>query len=426
LILILDDLKHHSDCFGDDPIIFGHPSVHSQAPQIYIGRISSDSIEHSITLNSTSLVLETSREIGAGTRVSVKLNPEILQRPHFDLYPGQIMCVEASNPSGDCLLVEKIIPLPLLEPAFTTGQDYMEYYKCGPQFMDSNEKLDGLKVIVVAGPYTTDESLTFEPLQELVDQLEQNMPDVIIMLGPFVVGEHPLLAEGKVDVDVDQVFRECVSPRLQRMKSANPGLQICLIPSQKDSCHPWVAFPQPPLGSVMSNSEYSKLYKLGLINNDGELLANLFPNPVQFTVNEIVFAVSNNDIISDIMRAHINRKERFLCAFSHIIEQRHFYPLFPPSANACLDSARALGSQPSDPCVLQVKPDVLILPSTMTHTIRNIEGVLCVNPGALCKSRVVGTFASLDIHCLQTDNMSDEDVFDHKVVDRTRVEVIKL
>jgi DNA polymerase alpha subunit B len=376
-------------------------------------------------MNLSSLVLETSRSIGAGTRVKIELNNEILNQAFFDLYPGQIMCVEATNPTGNCLVVNKVIPLPPLESASTTGQEYMEYYKLGPEYMDVGGQ-KGLKVLVVAGPYTTDQSLTFEPLQELAEKIEQNPPDVVIMLGPFVVGEHPMLTEGKVDMDVDQVFRECITPQLEKMKKAKPGLEICLIPSQKDSCHPWVAFPQPPLGATMSRDEYASLSNLGLVNRDGEMIANLFPNPVQFTINEVVFAVSNNDIISDIMKVHTIRTDRFICAFSHIIQQRHFYPLFPPSANACLDSTRALGSTDQDPCVLQVKPDVLILPSTMTHTVREIEGVLCVNPGALCKPRAVATYATLDIHCLETDGMLQGDVFDHNVPGRTRVEVIKL
>jgi hypothetical protein len=59
---------------------FGHPAMGnptipkhlaSQEAQFYIGRISCDSLNEGVRLNLTSVILETSKEIGAGCRVKV-------------------------------------------------------------------------------------------------------------------------------------------------------------------------------------------------------------------------------------------------------------------------------------------------------------------------------------------------------------------
>lgn len=57
----------------DEPLDFnfGHPAMVSQERQFYIGRISCDSLNEGVRLNLTSVILETSKEIGAGCRVKV-------------------------------------------------------------------------------------------------------------------------------------------------------------------------------------------------------------------------------------------------------------------------------------------------------------------------------------------------------------------
>lgn len=205
-------------------------------------------------------------------------------------------------------------------------------------------------------------------------------------------------------------------------------MEIILVPSQKDGCLEWAAFPQPPIGSAFTPQEESaQLHRLGLINSDGETMVHLFPNPVQFTINEMVIAVANTDIITDIFKVQLNRKKnRFEHCFKHILDQRHFYPLFPPAVGACLDSTRALGSSTNDPCVLQVAPDILILPSKMTHKICAVEETLCINPGVLCKGRGGGTFCRVAVHSMDENTFSESDAFGNQVSTRSRAEVIKL
>jgi DNA polymerase alpha subunit B len=165
------------------------------------------------------------------------------------------------------------------------------------------------------------------------------------------------------------------------------------------------------------------------------LLAHLFPNPVQFTCNEIVIALSNMDSMRDLIQYGLTvspvdnpsiGRDKFLASFHNILDQRHFYPVFPPSSGCCLDSTRALASQPTDPCVLQVKPDILITPSRLQYAIKQTKGVLCLNPGYLVKGRTGGTYARITVHPLASEGMQADDIFEHAISDRSRVDIIRL
>ncbi|KAL2917675.1 DNA-directed DNA polymerase alpha subunit pol12 [Polyrhizophydium stewartii] len=163
------------------------------------------------------------------------------------------------------------------------------------------------------GPFTLDSDLDFEPLEALAAEVVAvDPPDLVVLLGPFVDIDHPLIAAGIVGSDVDEIFAAQVAPRLDRMRQARPGLQIALVPSARDACSEWIAFPQPPLAAALSPADaWARRDALGLLAptpdrpgakapKDGIFL---FPNPVQFRFNEIVFAVSSTDILFDLAAA---------------------------------------------------------------------------------------------------------------------------
>jgi len=74
------------------------------------------------------------------------------------------------------------------------------------------------------------------------------------------------------------------------------------------------------------------------------------------------------------------------------VQQRSFYPLFPPAEGCQLSMANVnyLG--------LEQTPDVLLLPSQLNPFAKRIGDVLCVNPGKLTKGSGPGTFARLTVH----------------------------
>ena len=100
--------------------------------------------------------------------------------------------------------------------------------------------------------------------------------------------------------------------------------------------------------------------------------------------------------------------------------------MFPPTKEACLDSTRALGSRPQDPCVLQARPDILIIPSAYQHCIKSVDDCVCINPGMLVKGRTAGTFCKIKVHPLNKESMIPDDIFPNCISERSKVEIIKL
>lgn len=77
---------------------------------------------------------------------------------------------------------------------------------------------------------------------------------------------------------------------------------------------------------------------------------------------------------------------------NHILQQRSFYPLFPPAEGCQLSVAH------SGTLSLEQTPDVLLLPSQLNPFSKKIGDVLCINPGKLTKGNGAGTFARLAVH----------------------------
>lgn len=48
-----------------------------------------------------------------------------------------------------------------------------------------------LSIFVAAGPFTTTDSLVYEPLNDLLGVVRATRPDVVVLVGPFVDAEHP-------------------------------------------------------------------------------------------------------------------------------------------------------------------------------------------------------------------------------------------
>ena len=185
-----------------------------------------------------------------------------------------------------------------------------------------------------------DDSFKFEPLQELLDVAKVNNPNVLILMGPFVDVNHPLLNSGTCDFYVDDLFKQEISTRLNDFAQTSPNTKVILIPSVRDICCDFVKFPQPPFLSDFSKAKVLKRKEeLGLSD---KLI--LFPNPVTFSVNEIVFGVSSADCIVHLGSkefSKINSKDvkepRIPSLYRYLLEQQSFYPSFPPNTGDAVD-----------------------------------------------------------------------------------------
>ncbi|EGF79051.1 hypothetical protein BATDEDRAFT_12741, partial [Batrachochytrium dendrobatidis JAM81] len=431
----------------DDPMdLICNPAQPRNEPGLVVGRICSDSFQDGVALNAHSVMLECSRNNGSGLRIKVDLSKILDSSQPCTLFPGQIVGFVATNPSGQQLHVSYII-YPTLPPRPTTNlSEIKSMYRA-----ENGLNKRTIHIVVASGPFTLVDSLTYEPLEALVvDVIEKDAPDVVILMGPFVDIDHPLIVSGNVMEDVDDIFREQVAKRIDRMRDARPGLQVILVPSIRDACTEWVAFPQPPLASGIT-TEIAQLRKKNLgLTTDSQRGLYLFPNPVQFRLNEIVFAVSTSDIVFDLAesqymcrsgpKTHLKSfgndssaghvLDRLSTCFNHVLRHRSFYPMFPSSSNACLDSTHQDGEY-AGPLILQVIPDILIVSSRLQYMARNVQDCLCINPGMMTKGRNGGTYARLCIHPFNTDVMDtgdmDEDIeLEHAIVHRTAVNIRRI
>lgn len=360
---------------------FGNPAAQSTAEIVAVGRIACDQANGK--LNAASMVLETSRRMGAGMRVPLKM-----ENVSFDVFPGKIVALRGTNVSGEYFAATEVLPMPLLGCAASRPEDIDVH----------NDRLSGadgerrpMNMVVASGPYTVDTDLWFAPLYTLLDKAEESRADVLILTGPFLDLEHPLVAAGdfedylpsdaKIEPDqatVTDVFRILVSSRIQRLAQAVPTITIIMVPSMRDAVNKHVSWPQDRVPRP----------QLGLPKQ-----VQFVANPMALSMNEMLVGMSSQDVLSELRRENVYQSGKgqafnddILARLSgHLIEQSHFFPVFPAAAREDLPKPTApAGEVPAhgaeerlamganiDLTYLKLgefwnaRPDMLILPSVL-------------------------------------------------------------
>ncbi|KAI9816776.1 MAG: DNA-directed DNA polymerase alpha subunit pol12 [Pycnora praestabilis] len=420
---------------GLDDAAFGNPASQSTNEVVAVGRIACDTLEGK--LNAASLILETSRRMGAGIRVPLKVD----SLPSFGFFPGQVVALRGVNASGAYFSVKAMLEVPLLPVAASTPSALEVHNdRLSGGSGEKEEKQRPLNILIGSGPYTTDEDLVFESLQAICDQAATTSADALILNGPFLDIEHPLLASGDFDLPSDSmidpdvatiasVFRALVSAPLRRLTENVPSITIVLIPSVRDAISKHVSWPQ---------ESFTKKTELGLPKQ-----VKLLTNPSTFSLNEIIIGISAQDVLYELRKEEVVggnsfEKDTLARTSRYLIEQRHFFPLFPPVERRDLPKTGVEGGlatgTPLDTSYLKlgewlnVRPDVLITPSALPPFAKVIESVLVINPGTLSKRKGAGTHARMTMHpaALTLEEKADGKMVAHKVFERARVDVMKI
>jgi DNA polymerase alpha subunit B len=352
---------------------FGSAASQSTSEIIAVGRIASDSLEGK--LNASSLVLETSRRMGAGWRIPLKVDT----LKGFQFFPGQIVALKGINASGNDFKVSEVLEAPLLPGAASTPsglEAHLQRLKGGSDAMDSNSEPAPLNIIVGSGPYTADDNLDFEPLHALCSQAADSYADALILAGPFLDIDHPLIASGDIDLPdeamtepdtatMSTVFKYLISPAFIQLYSANPNITILLVPSVKDAISKHVSWPQEPFPRK----------DLGLPKS-----VKIIGNPMTLSLNEVIVGISSQDILTELRIAEVTGgkpKDASLLARlpKYMIEQRNFFPLFPPVDREDLPKTGTISRIPAGAMLdtsylklgemINVRPDILIVPSSL-------------------------------------------------------------
>lgn len=341
---------------------------------VAIGRIASDSLVGG-KLNASSLVLETSRRMGAGLRVPLKLDA----LPGFQFFPGQIVALRGINTSGEEFAVSQILEAPILPGAASPPaalEGHIQRLRGDPNAMDTGSDPAPLNIICASGPYTSDDNLDFEALHALCSQAADTHADCLLLTGPFLDIDHPLIATGDFDLPdeaieepdtatMNTVFKYLISPAFIQLVAQNPNITIILIPSVKDAISKHVSWPQEPFPRK----------DLGLPKT-----VKIVGNPITLALNELAVGVSSQDILTELRISEViggRPKDASLLARlpKYLIEQRNFFPLFPPVDREALPKTGTASGIPAGAMLdvsylklgemINIRPDILIVPSSL-------------------------------------------------------------
>lgn len=438
------------DHHGLSDSAFGNPAAQSTAEIVAVGRIASDTAEGK--MNTASLVLETSRRMGAGLRVPLRM-----ENVAFDVFPGKIVALRGINPSGEYFTVSEVLSIPLLAPP---ASRLAEIETHNARLSSSNQADDSessetrpLNLLIGSGPYTTETDLSYSALHALLDRAADTIADVLVLTGPFVDIEHPLIAAGDFElppeahVEPDRAtlidaFRAFISTPLVRLTQRNPSITIILVPSVRDVIAKHVSWPQDRFARK----------DLGLPKQ-----VTCVTNPIMLSVNEMVFGISSQDVLFEVQRQRVHQskskmQDDMLAQLSaNVVEQRHFFPVYPPLGPSPVGGSGTQIGAMLDISYLKlgewlVRPDVLVCPSVLTPfskvcfrsvlllpnyadftSLQVVEGVYVVNPGTLSKKRGPGTFAQMTVLPRQIkDEEKTGGAVVHEVYNRARCDVIRV
>ncbi|KAH8495455.1 hypothetical protein H0E87_018581 [Populus deltoides] len=243
------------------------PTVASQRNIFAVGMICCDGEGR---LNEKSIMLQSSVEHSGGCNVRLELH----NLKQFSVFPGQIVGIEGQNPSGHCLIASKLVDSVPLSTTVAVNQHPTKKQALDlvVESTDSSYVQKEISALIASGPFTTTDNLFFEPLAELLAYAGRKLPQLLVLMGPFVDSEHPEVKKGAVDRSFDELFCQEILRRLQdHVEYAGSNVRVILVPSIRDAQHDFV-FPQPAFDIHLPNLEH----QITGLTNPGIFEANQF------------------------------------------------------------------------------------------------------------------------------------------------------
>jgi hypothetical protein len=307
----------------------------------------------------------------------------------YSIFPGQIVAVRGTNPSGRLVDAAQILTPPVA-PAYA-----------------HTASTSGLRMLVACGPFSTAQSSAYAPLADVVQLANAEQVDVLVLVGPFVDAESPVMradaehAPSNAAPSVD----ECQSAVSALLSGVQHDIRVVCVPSTRDlNAH--LVFPQPPLPRM------------------GGANCTSVPNPATFVVNDVCIGTTSSAVVQHLSSsltsklydaaaqaaaaaaaaggdaalsaapssAQIVPADRMAQICRHLLEQRSYYPLFP----AAKDSNVVLSK--FEQYALNVAPDLCIVPCDLKQFVTVVDRTVFINPGRLAKSRTGGTVAFVTVH----------------------------
>lgn len=341
-------------------------------------------------INPSSVVLESED----GNLVALDLGRMHEAKTPLFLHPGMVVVVEGVNTNGRRLQVHALYDNAMSLPQVGRTLGQVAANDEDEILLEAAQPHGELfaTALFAAGPYTTNENLNYEPLDDLLAVVVRSRPDVVFLAGPFVDAEHDQISAA-TPVPFEQIFEKRVLQRLRKALSEMPAgerTQVVLIPSLEDVHNDFVC-PQPAMKLVPGAEEHPNI--------------SLFGNPTVVKLsarnNAFVATVGMTSIpaLQDISGDCLcwNKGDRFSAIASSMLRQCSFYPTFPATAAVPLDTSLMDGllipETEGTPTV-----DVLVAPSRLKAFAKCVDGgAVAINPGLLCRGSCGGTYAEVKI-----------------------------
>ncbi|XP_015584966.1 DNA polymerase alpha subunit B [Cephus cinctus] len=261
----------------------------------------------------------------------------------YSLFPGQIIAVECKNPTEDLLIVKEIFAHNYAPPSKP------------PQL------LQNLHVMVAAGPFTPMDNLNYGPLWDLMKQVVQNEPHLLILIGPFIEFTHPEIEKGTIADTFQELFEQLVSKMMTQLQGT--CTQVVLIPSNRDAHHDPI-YPTP------------EFFVSKAVQNPN---LHLMPDPCMLSVQGFTVGVTSVDSLMHLGREEITSNmmgmDKLGRLANHLLSQSCYYPLYPPAEEVNVDMTLW-----EKYAFMDQQPHLLILPSAMRHFCKTIKGCVVLNP----------------------------------------------
>ena len=305
----------------------------------------------------------------------IKLELRDVETNEYSLFPGQTVKCVGANPSGHCFVVKEI--------------------DCFPHHWTKSTKIkrqEILNMLIFSGPYTANDDLMYEPLDDVLHEAANKKNNVIILMGPFVSDENIKHALAN-NITYKQAFEEIVMKKIEAFAKQCPNKRVVLVPSVKDAFHRYCAFPQPPFPNQTTYSSKCKN-------------VHFVANPAAFEVNGVRVAVSTCDILKHLSgferggkgkNTEKQQTDRMTRLCSHLVGQKSVYPLFPPHPDANFESHDA--TVPLRVGMDERVPDLIVLSSDLAaggwKNALSGNKTMFVNPGKVCRGVNAGTFCKV-------------------------------
>ncbi|XP_011302150.1 DNA polymerase alpha subunit B [Fopius arisanus] len=267
----------------------------------------------------------------------------------FSIFPGEMIVVEGINPGSDSFIVREMRSLVGVQP---TPPLQMEHT---------------MQVVLACGPFTQSDRLDFQPLINLMQNVAETQPNLLVLVGPFIPQDNEDIKQAIVVNTLQEVFEEFLEKIMNFVKGSST--QVLLIPSSRDAHHDNI-YPTP---------EYFIPQSLKSPN------IHTTSDPCMISIDGLSIGATSVDILKHLagkeMSHNMGGTDRVIRLAEHVLQQACFYPLYPPSKqiNMDIEMWEKYGQ-------MKYRPHILLLPSSLKPFCKWSDDTFIINPGDMSKN----------------------------------------